>query len=157
MLLLLETRKCMILGITEAKAFEVIEPSRRRIDEENWKVSSTEVSDVIIKVADDRFQYIEQLNVANLFICEKFERYDLTFLFVWFLFLLLKLLIFCEFCEKNMSYVQKLNHNVENTDVISFYPVVEWQICNKENRGRGKNFTSEEVLLLAELVGKISD
>jgi hypothetical protein len=56
-----------------------------------------------------------------------------------------------------MSYVQKLNHNVENTDVISFYPVVEWQIRNKENRGRGKNFTSEEVLLLAELVGKISD
>jgi hypothetical protein len=129
MLLLLETRKCMILGITEAKAFEVIEPSRRRIDEENWKASSTEVCDVIINVADDRFQYIEQLNVANLFICEKFEWYDLTFLFGWFLFLLLKLLIFCEFYEKNMSYVQKLNHNVENIDVISFYPVVEWQIC----------------------------
>jgi hypothetical protein len=78
--------------------------------------------------------------------------------FVCLLFVfIVKLLIFCEFCEKNMSYVQKLNHNVENTDVISFYPVVEWQIRNKENRGRGKNFTSEEVLLLAELVGKISD
>jgi hypothetical protein len=78
MLLLLETRKCMILG-----------RSRRRIDEENWIASSTEVCDVIINVADDRFQYIEQLNVANLFICEKFEWYDLTFLFVCFLFLLL--------------------------------------------------------------------
>jgi hypothetical protein len=26
---------------------------------------------------------------------------------------------------------------------------------NRENRGRGKNFTNEEVLLLAELVAKI--
>jgi hypothetical protein len=79
--------------------------------------------------------------------------------FVWLVFVFIVEIVnfFCEFYEKNMSYVQKLNHNVENTDVISFYPVVEWQIRNKENRGRGKNFTSEEVLLLAELVGKISD
>jgi hypothetical protein len=108
MLLLLETRKCMILGITEAKAFEVIEPSRRRIDEENWIASSTEVCDVIINVADDRFQYIEQLNVANLFICEKFEWYDLTFLFGWFLFLLLKLLIFLRVLRKEHVVCTKI-------------------------------------------------
>jgi hypothetical protein len=65
--------------ITEAKTVEVIESKRRRLNEEHWKASVVEVCDEIINVADDRFQYTKQLNAANLFICEKFEWYDLTF------------------------------------------------------------------------------
>jgi hypothetical protein len=61
--------------------------------------------------------------------------------FVCLLFVfIVKLLIFCEFCEKNMSYVQKLNHNVENTDVISFYPVVEWKTEDAAKTSQVKKF-----------------
>jgi pullulanase/glycogen debranching enzyme len=65
--------------MTEAKTVEVIESKRRRLNEEHWKASAVEVCHVIINVADDHFQYTKQLNAANLFICEKFEWYDMTF------------------------------------------------------------------------------
>lgn len=60
-------------------AEEVAELRRRRPNLENWKEAAIEVCDVIINVADDRFQYVDQLNAANLFICEKFEWFDMRF------------------------------------------------------------------------------
>lgn len=65
--------------ISEAKNMEVVETKRRKLNEDNWKQAAIEVCDVIINVAEDRFQYTDQLNSANLFICEKFELYDLSF------------------------------------------------------------------------------
>ncbi|XP_030762931.1 zinc finger MYM-type protein 1-like [Sitophilus oryzae] len=64
----------------KAKSFEnIIDTKRLKFNDETWKISATEVCDVIINVAEDRFQYTDQLNAANLLICEKFEWYDLTF------------------------------------------------------------------------------
>lgn len=64
--------------VSEAKNMEVLETKRRKLNEDNWKQAAIEVCDVIINVAEDRFQYTDQLNAANLFICEKFELYDLS-------------------------------------------------------------------------------
>lgn len=63
----------------QAKTMKVFETTRRKLNEENWRASALEICDVIINVAEDRFQYTHQLNAANLFICEKFESYDISF------------------------------------------------------------------------------
>ncbi|XP_044749776.1 zinc finger MYM-type protein 1-like [Coccinella septempunctata] len=65
--------------LNEAKALQVTETKRRKLNEDTWRASAIEVCDVIINVAEDRFAYTDQLNAANLFICERFELYDRSF------------------------------------------------------------------------------
>jgi GMP synthase PP-ATPase subunit len=66
----IKTEKIYILN--EAKAVQVNETKRRKLNEDTWKAAAIKVCDVIINVAEDRFAYSNQLNAANLFICEKF-------------------------------------------------------------------------------------
>lgn len=60
------------------KAVDVTESKKIKLNEENWMVAANEVCDVIINVTEDRFLYTDQINTANLFICERFD--DTTYL-----------------------------------------------------------------------------